>query len=204
VVEAMQLHNIPPDGLRAIVGRAAATADELMEGPTDRQRQLLSALLHRITLHADSIRIEIKRSGLAGSVGDPGPGAGKSPERLFELVVPIQLRRRGVEAKLVMKAAGDRSSPPDAKLVTLLANALRWIDDLSQGRAVSVRGLARQNNRDTGEVSRTLPLAFLAPDIVEAIIEGRQPIGLTARELKRIGDLPRRWDDQRRRLGLRP
>lgn len=142
--------------------------------------------------------------GLAGLLGDLGGGAGKSSEGLFDLVVPIQLKRRGVEAKLVMKAAGDQSSPPDAKLVTLLADALRWIDDIAQGRALSLRGLARQNNRDAGEISRTLPLAFLAPDIVEAVLKGRQPASLTPRQLKRIGDLPRRWDDQRRCLGFRP
>jgi site-specific DNA recombinase len=204
VVKALQLNDVSPDRLRRIVGRAAAAAGELMDGPPDLQRQLLSALVHRITLQANSIRIEIKRSGLAGWLGDPGADAGKSSAGLFELIVPIQLKRRGVEAKLMMKAAGDRSSLPDAKLVTLLADALRWIDDLAQGRAASVRGLARQNNRDAGEISRTLPLAFLAPDIVEAIIEGRQPIGLTPRQLKRIGDLPHRWDDQRRRLEFRP
>jgi hypothetical protein len=57
-------------------------------------------------------------------------------------------------------------------------------------RAASLRDLAWQNNRDVGGVSRTLPLAFLEPAIVEAIIEGRQPIGLTPRMLKRIGMLP--------------
>jgi len=204
IVEALNLKDISPDRLRGIAGGAAATADELMDGTPDRQRLLLSALLHRTTLRADSIRIEIKRSGLAGLVGNPGAGAGKSSEGLFELIVPIQLQRRGVEAKLVMKAAGDRSSPPDLKLVTVLADALRWIDDLAHGQAASVRDLARRNNRDAGEVSRTLPLAFLAPNIVEAIIEGRHPVGLTPRQLKHIGDLPRRWDDQRRRLGFRP
>ena len=104
----------------------------------------------------------------------------------------------------MIKAANDRSSAPDAKLVTMLANALRWIDELAQERAVSIRDLARQINRDAGEVSRTLPLVFLAPDIVEAIVEGQQPLGLTPRRFKRIEDFPRRWEDQRRRLGFSP
>jgi site-specific DNA recombinase len=47
-----------------------------------------------------------------------------------------------------------------------------------------------------------LPLAFLAPAIVEAIMEGRQPVALTPRALERIGMLPCSWDDQRRRLGF--
>ena len=101
-----------------------------------------------------------------------------------------------------MQAGDDRSYKPDARVVAVLANAHRWVGDLAEGRAASVRDLARQNNRDAGDVSRTLPLAFLAPAIVEAIMKGRQPVGLTPRALKRIGLLPYSWDDQRRRLGF--
>ena len=101
-----------------------------------------------------------------------------------------------------MHAGGHPSHKPDAKLIAVLADAQRWISDLAEGRAASVRDLARQNNRDAGDVSRTLPLAFLEPAIVAAIMEGRQPIGLTPRTLKRTGMLPCSWPDQRRRLGF--
>ena len=59
----------------------------------------------------------------------------------------------------------------------------------------------RRLNRDAGELSRTLTLIFLAPDIVAAILEGLQPAGLTPRQLKREV-LTFRWDDQRRQLGF--
>ena len=49
--------------------------------------------------------------------------------------------------------------------------------------------------------SRCLPLAFPAPDIVEAILQGRQPVELTVLRLKRIG-LPLSWVEQRRLLGF--
>ena len=55
---------------------------------------------------------------------------------------------------------------------------------------------------DQGDVSRILPLGLLAPDIVEAIVAGRQPIELTAIRLKRIRDLPVSWAEQRRVLGF--
>src|SRR5215467_13812640 len=95
---------------------------------------------------------------------------------------------------------GQPSHKPDAKLIAVLADAQRWISDLTDGRAASVRGLARQINRDAGDVSRSLPLAFLESAIIEAIVEGRQPIDLTPRTLKRIGMLPCSWLEQRRRL----
>jgi site-specific DNA recombinase len=87
---------------------------------------------------------------------------GRFQERLA-FSVPIQLKRRGVEAKLVMHADGQPSHKPNAKLIAVLADAQRWISDLTEGRAASVRDLARRNNRDAGDVSRTLPLAFLEP-----------------------------------------
>jgi len=204
IVEALHLNAIPPDRLRRVIGYAAAAADALKDGPPERQHQLLSALVHRIYLHPDSIRFDIKRTGLIGLLAEPDVGTASGAEELFSLVMPIQLKRRGVEAKLVMRAAGSRCPSPDKKLITLFADAHRWIDDLAQGRAASVRDLARLYHRDAGEVSRTLPLAFLTPHIVEAILGGQQPIDLTPRRLKRIGALPHHWGEQRRRLGFPP
>jgi hypothetical protein len=123
-------------------------------------------------------------------------------EPQFNLVVPIRLKRRGVEARLILRDASAASPAPDPKLVSLLAQAQLWLEDLASGRAGSLRDLARRHRQDVGEVSRTLPLAFLAPDIIEAILEGRQPVDLTPRRLLRIGILPLRWEDQRRRLGF--
>jgi site-specific DNA recombinase len=203
IVAAMQLNDARPDRLRGVIDQAAIAAGALMEGAFERQRQrqLLSGLLNRIILDPDSLRIEIKRSGLARLLEPVAPDA-EGSEGLFDLVVPIQLRRRGVEAKLVMLAAGPRPSPPDAKLLALLGDACRWIDDLAHGRATSVKDLAQRSNRNAAEISHILPLAFLAPEIVEAILEGRQPIDLTPRQLKR-GTLPCRWHEQHSCLGFR-
>lgn len=203
IVEALHLNGVLPDHVRRVIGNVGAAADEFKVASPERERQLLSALVHRIILYTDSIRIDIKRIGIIGLLAHPDLVAAASIEELFSLVVPITLKRRGVEAKLVMRA-GNRSSAPDKKLITLFADAHRWINDLASGRAVSLRDLARQYHRDVGEVSRTLPLAFLAPDIVEAILDGRQPIDLTPRRLKRMAALPYCWDEQRSRLGFQP
>ncbi len=63
-------------------------------------------------------------------------------------------------------------------------------------------GQSKHHGIDLGDVSRRLPLAFLAPDIIEAILGGRQPIELTAARMMRIRDLPLSWAEQRQRLGL--
>ncbi|MEO6388898.1 MAG: hypothetical protein ABIT16_01130 [Croceibacterium sp.] len=53
-------------------------------------------------------------------------------------------------------------------------------------------------------LERTARLAYFAPDIVRAIIDGRQPKKLTARELARLGSLPLSWTEQRAMLGFEP
>jgi site-specific DNA recombinase len=65
----------------------------------------------------------------------------------------------------------------------------------------SVAGLpwcahAERHGIDPGDVSRMMQLAFLAPTVVERILDGTQPANLTATRLKRIGDLPLLWDEQ--------
>ena len=198
LVRALRLDDAAPGPLKSIVGRAAAVAHELERDSSE--RPLLRTLLHRIVIDAASILIEIKRSGLTSLLGVPKHGAAASADELLRLIVPIQVRRRGVEAKLVMSAVGGRLLAGDSKLVSAIAEAHCWLDDLAEGRATSLRDLARQKRCDAGEVSRTLPLAFLAPDFVDAILHGAQPVGLVPRHLKRIAALPARWDEQRRRF----
>ena len=67
-----------------------------------------------------------------------------------------------------------------------------------------LRPAAAQTRKSTEEglESRSL-LAFLAPELVEAILEGTQPVGLTAEDLKRAGDLPLLWNEQRAQVSER-
>ena len=61
--------------------------------------------------------------------------------------------------------------------------------------------IAAMDGTDIADVSRSLQLAFLAPDHVGAILDGRQPPELTATKLKRLDKLPLLWEDQRVLLG---
>jgi hypothetical protein len=56
---------------------------------------------------------------------------------------------------------------------------------------LSVSDIARRGNADVGDVSRSLQYAFLAPDLVERILDGSPPMPLTTERLKRTGELPR-------------
>ncbi len=82
------------------------------------------------------------------------------------------------------------------------ARAYRWYARLTDGKYGSVREIARQEDIDEGDFSRFLPLAFLAPDIVEAIFAGKQPPEMSAEKLKRLRFLAHDWQKRRASLGI--
>ena len=126
----------------------------------------------------------------------------KAGDGAFTITVPFTIRRRGVETKLVIASPGADNPKPDPQLCRLIARARLWFDQLSSGDLSSVRSIAQRDGVHETEVTRALPLAFLAPAIVEAVLDGRQPEGLTATRLKRLSSLPVDWDDQCRRLEI--
>ncbi len=104
--------------------------------------------------------------------------------------------------KLVITDERERRFAPDPHLIAAVAQGRHWFAQIRGGEAQSVRDLAERHGVNQGDVSRILPLGLLAPDITQAILDGRQPIELTAKRLKRIRDLPVSWTEQRRVLGF--
>ena len=87
-------------------------------------------------------------------------------------------------------------------LIELVANGAAWARMFFEGEAGSLHVLARQLGVERTLLNRALPLAFLAPDITQAILDGRHPPGLTVTMLKRLDPFPVRWPDQRKALGF--
>ena len=86
-----------------------------------------------------------------------------------------------------------------AILFDALGDAHRWLDELLSDPLQTLESLALREGKTERSIRMTLSLAFLAPDIVKAAIEGRLPRGFG---LKRLVDLPMAWPDQWRALGL--
>ncbi len=118
------------------------------------------------------------------------------------IIIPVQLKRRGVEMRIVMAGQQTEPKPTDEALARLVARAHCWFEELKSGKTPKVQDIARREKMYPADVSRILPLAFLAPDIVTAILEGTQPVDLTAWKLKRLKDLPLDWQAQRELLGF--
>ena len=155
-------------------------------------------------MHPDHIGIAINVQKLSCLLGLPEAGSTGTETAATVSVIhlPLRLKRRGVEAKLVVGGDAEPVSNPDTALIALIAKAHRWCDQMTDGSTASITELAVRENEDRNEISRHLPLAFLAPDIVEKILKGIQPVDLTVEKLRRLGSLPYRWDEQRAVLGF--
>lgn len=112
------------------------------------------------------------------------------------LRVPLELRKRGGRKQIIVP---DPHAPPHPPLVLALARAHHWLDLLEQGRYATVTDLARALGVDRAYVNRHLRLTCLAPDIVERILAGDEPSGLSLRKLDQ--PLPSLWTEQRDHLG---
>ena len=127
------------------------------------------------------------------------PPASENPsDSPIELTAPVAFRRRGVEMRLVLPRQNDRSRC-DPTLIKAIARGRAWFEELAAGRARSLRELAERDGITRRYVRRLVDLAFLCPELVEAILQGRQPVELTATRLTEL-DLPLDWTDQRRLL----
>ena len=109
--------------------------------------------------------------------------------------IPMRLRRGG--RKLIVTPEGAAMPAPkrDETLIKALVRAHRWRRRI-ESDAKSITDLAEQEGVTDAYVCRLLPLTCLAPDIVEAILDGRQPKGLRLAEM--LGNGPLAWEEQRR------
>ena len=154
---------------------------------------LLRRLLVRGRIAPKTITLELDAVTLATALG---LSASELASDLLEITVPLQLRRRGVEAKL---AIGDRVSQPDPTLLRTLAQAHHWVAELRRG--VPIKTVARDAGHRDVFIRTRGQLAFLSPKIQAAIRDGTQPPELN---LKRIlaRPVPLDWEVQNRLYGI--
>ena len=204
LIALLRVRNTPPRVLRAMKAGAQRLADDLRSDSAASRRSALQALVDRIDVHPDHISITINLQKLSRLLGLPeAETIGTESTAIVNMIhLPLRLKRRGIEAKLMVGGDAEPVSKPDTALIALIAKAHRWCDQITDGSTASITDLAARENEDRNEISRHLPLAFLAPDIVEKILKGIQPVDLTAEKLRRLGSLPYQWDEQRAVLGF--
>jgi site-specific DNA recombinase len=165
------------------------------------RKRLLSEIEAAAALNAVVDRVELSDSGFRLALKLPMTASGRqAAEKLIYLpitrVVPMKIKRRGVEMRLIMNGNNASIIKADSVLLKTIARAYHWAQDLMSGRMRSVEELAEHHQIGPRYVRRLLQVAFLAPKIVEGIAAGTQPQDLTAEALVERMRLPLLWTEQ--------
>ena len=103
---------------------------------------------------------------------------------------------------MVIDGADPFAAKPDGRLIRLLLRARRFNATLAQGEGIPFATLAEREGVSRSYFTQLVRLSYLAPDITQAILDGRQPPDLTSEKLLEHSRLPLAWHDQRIVLGF--
>ncbi len=187
-----------------LVARAADIGKHWPELPVARKRAVLAALVDRIEVSLDQIDIRLRppRLGVLLDVA-AAPSQGVKDDETEILSVPVRLRRAGREIRMVIDGTDPfAAAKPDARLIKLLLRARRFNATLAEGEGVPFAALAQREGVSRSYFTRLVRLSYLAPDLTQAVLEGRQPRDLTTEKLLAHSRLPLAWHDQRIVLGF--
>src|ERR1700737_823411 len=161
-------------------------------------RDDLAQLIAGIVVHNDRLIVRLK-SDNADQASDSAddqwvsiPWQKPPSKRSRQILLPHNASRSKVRPEQFERRA---------RLVSAIARNPRWLDDVVSGRVTTVAQLCTREKCSVRQVNMTISLAFLAPNLVKAAVEGRLPRGIG---IERLRDPPTEWSRQFEALGLNP
>jgi site-specific DNA recombinase len=206
VLNAVQCHGPDAVAQKVLLEEAARFVASWQDLDAERLRAILRAVVTRVQVHFDRVEVNLDQKGVAlwlkskEEQQQPAYAGGDDRERhLTILTIPARLRRTGIEMRMVVDD-GSEQVKVDPVLVRLLFRAHAIRARLLEEPSLSLKEIASEEGISGSYVTRLLRLAFLAPDIVTAILNGSHPPQLTANRLMDDTRLPLDWNAQRELL----
>jgi hypothetical protein len=192
--QAGTINRIPAPDAEALIIKAVrghiADANDLDD------RTLINERIARVEVQAQKLVVELVKSTDAGS-------RRRARRHVIDIPwsKPPSKRRREI---LIPQSQNSENIRPirsenRATLVTAIARGRRWLDELIANPTMNPDSIAKREGCTARQINMMISLAFLAPDLVKAAIEGKLPHGMGVRRLR---DMPPEWSRQRRALGL--
>jgi len=174
----------------------ANTLQKLEQATQETLAQLVAKVVYRDThLELQIIRDDIKLALGWRDGPDLKPRTNQlANDDVIVVSTPLSLRRRGPQLKLTIEPNGYDNNTPDRSLLTAVVHARNWAARIIAGMPMAT--LAKQEQVTDSYISQLLPLAFLAPSLVEDIVAGRHAVDLTANKLIWKTQLPLSWNEQ--------
>ena len=161
-------------------------------------REAIAHLVTAIIVHKHRLIIRLKSDDADEVSGNPDnplltiPWQKPPTKRRRQILLPNNTPRSEVRPERFERRA---------RLVSAIARDRQWLDDVVSGRVTTVADLCTREKCSVRQVNMTISLAFLAPNLVKAAVEGRLPRGIG---IERLRDLPAEWSRQFEALGLNP
>jgi len=199
-----------PDVLHHLVAGAKKVAAKFSSLPPDDFRDLLACILQRVIVQENDIQVMIRKSDLRELLehGDEVIATRlvalrkrTEPAELICLTIEAKRKRYGGEIHLVVPPSSNLPlRHPRPALIKAVARGHAWYEKVLEGKVTDMRSLARETGLTPHYVRNVFACAFLAPDIVDAILEGRQPLTLKFEHLYK--NIPLSWAEQRQQFGF--
>jgi hypothetical protein len=205
------VRNQYPDGThqKHLISRGRETAEQIPTLAPDQTRAMLMALIARVDLKSDRVEIKMRRRSLVELLHAQSTepiihrsSSDTGSEDLLTLKVKARLQRVGREMRMLVENADDQTLA-DPGLLRIIARAHDIHERLMQSTELPLHAIASHERVTPGYISRLLRLPLLAPDIITAIVNGKNPPQLTAKKLMRLAlEIPIDWSEQRKLLGF--
>ncbi len=160
--------------------------------------------LTRVQIHRDRVEMQLNSQAFAQAIfGDKAASASDDDAEDDEITLTISatLKRTGKELRFVIPGAADQATP-DQSLIRLLQRAHALQLAIEQSGSASIEEIASSQNMTPSYATRLMRLNYLAPDIAAAILDGNQPVELSAKMLMKDTRYPLGWHEQRIALGF--
>jgi site-specific DNA recombinase len=208
ILDAIRDEHADGAGQNRLIGRGRQIAEGLGRLAPDQTRAIMMTLLSRVDIRPDRVEITLRRGRLVELLGaqsfEATTQGGKSDksEEVLTLTVMARLQRVGREMRMLVENADDQTMA-DPGLLRIVARAHDMQERLMQNNDLTVHVIAHQERVSANYVYRLLRLPTLAPDIITAIVNGKNPPQLTAKRLMRLTpQIPVNWAEQRKLLGF--
>lgn len=166
----------------------------------ENSHSLVRTHVEKVSLHPNRLEITLRQP--EADAVDCAAEPHREPPEILTVVwsKPSATRHRAIlGAPASTSPACPIRSEARSRLIGGIARGRRWLEQLAGGHVEDLASIANQHNLSEKTVRSMISLAFLAPDIVQAAIDGRIPRGFG---ISQMTDLPAAWDTQRRQLGL--
>jgi site-specific DNA recombinase len=188
---AGSVRRVPAPEIEALVLKAVR--DHLKPSEPIDDRSLVQTHVARIEVQPDKLVIQLAEAQKANSEKPNTleiPWQKTPARRRREILLPEGIRPEHVRPI---------RSETRARLVAAIARGRRWLGELIADPTANADSIAKRENCSARKINMTISLAFLAPDLAEAAIDGRLPHGMG---VARLTDLPAEWSRQHQMLGL--